>query len=138
MTIFILGTDEQAGQLREKFGNNHVYTTGQPEGLMDSDVVFDFRSPMEQDFLARYPAGFRNLVFIDSSIIPLGQTLLGVPALRDRVAGFCGLKGFINRELLEVTALTPACEVLLEKTCSALHTKYHLVADQAGMISPRM
>ncbi len=133
MTILILGTDQQAREVRDKFGDPHAYT----EWLGAADVVFDFVSPMEPEQLRRYD-GFEKPIYIDSSLIPLSKSLVNFPGLRDRVIGFCGLNGFVNRELLEVTTLSNTSEALAAESCKALGTEYRLVADQAGMVSPRM
>ncbi len=133
MTILILGTDEQAREVRNKFGDGHAYT----ERLGSADVVFDFISPTEPEKLRRYD-GFQKPIYIDSSLIPLSKSLADFPSLQDRVIGFCGLNGFVNRELLEVTALSKTSEALAVESCKELGTEYRLVADQAGMVSPRI
>lgn len=133
MTILILGTDVQVREVRDKFGDQHAYT----EWLGAADVAFDFISPMQPEQLRRYD-GFQKPIYIDSSLVPLSKSLANFPDLHDRVIGFCGLNGFVNRELLEVTTLSKASETLAAESCKALGTEYRLVADQAGMVSPRM
>jgi 3-hydroxybutyryl-CoA dehydrogenase len=142
MKILVIGNADQAAECREKFGPAHRYVTcpswdaAIPE-LKDTQAVFDFVSAYSNAAVV-LPKSFLQDVFVDTSKIRLADWMKRHGVANMKAYGFCGLHTFLPREVLEV-ALPPEGKVQdLEKACLALGTTFEVVADQAGMVTPRV
>jgi len=142
MNIVSIGSPAQTAECRQKFGDRHTWTVF-PElnsttiWPASPEVVFDFASAADSGKLKLYPRDFAGAVFIDTSCRKLGA--LTAHALNPaRLFGFSGLPTFINRELLEVSTLPASDKMLLTSLCRELGTRFEIVADQAGLITPRV
>lgn len=143
MNIVVIGSSEQAAECRLKFGETHAWTVcpdtrNAGSSLGNADVIFDFVSPDHPGRQETFSSRTGQVVFVDNSRARLSK-LAGPWALnRKHVFGFCGLPTFINREILEVSLLQESDATGLAEACGKLGTAYEVVAEQAGMISPRV
>lgn len=140
MNILIVGTDANAAECRQKFGEEHVWTRVEnraeaKQKLPNTDVVFDFISAHES--LNVYN-DFSLPVFINTSFATLASFVTGGLQAKGSVAGFCGLPTFVNRPVLEVSILDMKNEPALMAICQALKTEYKTVSDRVGMVTPRV
>ncbi|MBL7850653.1 MAG: 3-hydroxyacyl-CoA dehydrogenase [Cyclobacteriaceae bacterium] len=142
MKILVIGNAEQQAECRAKFGPGHHFqdctSWEEARSLMATvQVIFDFASA-NSDRVQPIPSELPADVFVDTSQSRLTDWLKRYGVSGQRIYGFCGLRTFLAREVLEVT-LAPGGKVQdLEKVCAALGTSFQVVADQAGMISPRV
>lgn len=143
MNILVIGSPDRAKECREKFGETHSWTVCEDvpdakEKLMGAEVVFDFVSADKPEQLGHYPSTFSAAVFIDTSCARLSKLALNGSIKSDRLFGFCGLPTLLNREVLEVSVLNADAMDTLNSLCSKLATPFEVVADQAGMVTPRV
>jgi 3-hydroxybutyryl-CoA dehydrogenase len=137
MDILIIGTEDQINESRQKFGKTHHVITD-ASGQTGVDVIFDFSQP---DKLAEHRQGdglMKAILFLDTTTTRLSDILKRSPEIKNPVFGFCGLKTFVNREILEVAMKNETDRSLLESVCADLKTDFRIVKDQAGMITPRV
>lgn len=136
MQIVVIGNDLNLKECQEKFGTDHQYEkTDHKEVkslLKPGIIVFDF----EPNDLLIYDQN-NITVFLNSTFTTL-LSLTGKTKSRIRFFGFCGINSFLNREILEVTTVDGNSHVELERICSQLNTKFKIVDDQVGMITPRI
>lgn len=142
MKILVIGNADQAAECREKFGpfmDQGVFPSWREAGPQpeNADVVFDFVSAYE-DLLSPIPSKFSATLFVDTSRSRLADWQIRHGANGASVYGFCGLKTFIYRDVLEVVLPTRGDLKKLELVCKALGTSFEVVADQAGMVTPRV
>ncbi len=143
MKLLIIGTNDQVAECREKFGGVNFISSAESlqsatDQLSSSDVVFDFASPGHPEQLKYYPSAMNGVVFLDTSLVRLSSLLAQAPQLRHSTFGFCGLRTLVNRELLELTISAETDRDRLAAVCQQLGTAYQVVADQAGMVTPRV
>jgi 3-hydroxybutyryl-CoA dehydrogenase len=142
MKILVLGNADQAAECKEKFGpsmNYEIFPSWREAGAQPekTDVVFDFVSAHE-DLSSRIPSKLSATLFVDTSRSRLADWRTRYKVTDGKTYGFCGLKTFIHREILEVV-LPPGGDVKdMEHVCGALGTRFEVVADQAGMVTPRV
>jgi 3-hydroxybutyryl-CoA dehydrogenase len=126
MEILVVGTDEQAEECRQKFGALHtVRRVQQVDATATTGVV------------ASYVNIKAAALFFDTTFMRLDD-LLREGNLQAPAFGFCGLRTFMNREVLEVALKSEADRATLLSTCEKLGTSFEVVADQAGMVTPRV
>ena len=99
-------------------------------------AVFDFFPNNDRSNLDVYNADPGLPVFFNSSTMTLSQ--LSQSGLRKTVFGFCGMPTFLNREILEVSLLPESKQQNLQAVCGSLETKYRMVADRVGLVTPRV
>lgn len=136
MDILIVGSEENVKECREKFGESHSYrgvdSTEVRTHTKPGTIIFDFKpgdiSIYDQNEL---------VVFLNSVTTTLARLTSG-KSISSSLFGFCGLPTFLNREILEVTVLNEGSKIRLEQVCSQLNTKYNVVDDKVGMITPRI
>lgn len=136
MDIVVIGSGAQAEECRRKFGESHTWRVFEEAGRVDKpdsiDLVFDFVSS------ADHLHGLSSAVFVDTSFVRL-STLAERRHLNRKLAfGFCGLPTLLDREVLEVAKLPEGDLDLLTALCRELGTSFEVVADQAGLVSPRV
>jgi 3-hydroxybutyryl-CoA dehydrogenase len=142
MKILVIGNAEQTAECKEKFGPSMDYGTfpswreagAQAE---KTDVVFDFVSAHE-DLSSRIPSTLSATLFVDTSQSRLADWKIRYGVIGTNTYGFCGLKTFLHREVLEVVLPAGGNHRDLEPVCSSLGTPFEVVADQAGMVTPRV
>jgi 3-hydroxybutyryl-CoA dehydrogenase len=142
MKILVIADEPRFDECRGKLGE-HQYThlsshTGAEEIANTHDVVFDFLIDENPQIFRRY--GERSMiVFLNTckvSLAALASTL--DTALQCSVFGFNGMPTLFNRELLEVSVLNSSDVDTLARVCGQLATKYTLVDDRVGMVTPRV
>jgi 3-hydroxybutyryl-CoA dehydrogenase len=141
MNLVVVGNDTALAECKARFGASHNYThvlnsLSNGKQLREADVVFDFFESGNSKDLQVYSALkdtplFINTVFTTRSNIS-EQTRLSNP-----VIGFCGLPGFFNREILEVTYDDKQSQQLTA-IAEKLNIKCIRVKDQVGMVTPRV
>jgi 3-hydroxybutyryl-CoA dehydrogenase len=143
MNIVVIGSEEQAAASREKFGASHRWqvfgdaATGFSQSI-NTDVIFDFHTPDHPEQATYYPRRLSSVVFLDTTGACLAVQTQKGSFNRVMTFGFCGLPTFLNREILELSRLPEGDMRLLSKACAGLGTAFEVVADIAGLVSPRV
>lgn len=133
MQIFIIGDTTNLEEAKLKFGSNHrVAMANASLSLVKGDVLFDFNIQDHPERITHYMQSAGS-VFLNCSFLSLRS--LGVDR---RLFGFCGLPTLFNRPVLEVSCARAEDREELGRVLLALGTAYGLVADQAGMVAPRI
>jgi 3-hydroxybutyryl-CoA dehydrogenase len=133
MQIFIVGNADHLEEARLKFGSHHpVGLANEPVILEKNELLFDFTIHDHPERVARY-LQLPGTIFLNCSFVSLHH--LGVS---HKLFGFCGLPTMFNRSLLEVSCAQATDQEELKGVLSRLGTGYGLVADQAGMVAPRI
>ncbi|MBS1486236.1 MAG: 3-hydroxyacyl-CoA dehydrogenase [Bacteroidetes bacterium] len=137
MELIVIGGENNFQECKAKFGVGHSYLhiphiSHLPTEHNPETVIFDF----EPADVAPYLRQASKAVFVNSVKTTLSKLMPHTAP--DHVFGFCGLPSFLNREILETTVCRKESVSLLEKTCSQLGTKFKIVRDQAGMVTPRI
>ncbi len=140
MNILVIGNETNRVEIAQKFGIQHTYNFAESltesTPIQEAEVIFDFISARAPETLKIYNQ-ISALVFLNTTFRTLSEVIESV-GLKKVIFGFCGLPTFVNRELLEVCIYKTSDEVVLNEVCTALHTKYSLVKDQVGFITPRV
>lgn len=136
MKILTVGAAQSFEEVKQKFGDDHLYLHANDRGeakgyVAECDVVFDFLT--DGSLQVYSPASIP--IFLNSTFSTL-RALAG-NAQKD-FFGFCGLPTFLNRELLEVSIPGRSGLGPLQTVCEGLNTDYRIVADCVGMVTPRV
>jgi 3-hydroxybutyryl-CoA dehydrogenase len=136
MSIVVIGSELNLKEVENKFGAKHQYhfkkNGASAEYFAAGAVIFDFAARDTSIY-----AGQEDIiVFFNSTFSTLSQLAAGSNA--SNFFGFCGLQSFFEREYLELTVLMTSDVAKLEQTCSSLNTKYKIVEDRVGMVTPRI
>jgi 3-hydroxybutyryl-CoA dehydrogenase len=143
MNILVVGNTENLDECRAKFGD-HRYTLESDHReaerfVAGSDLVFDFiidEEPFQVEIYQEKPTA---RVFLNTAKISLAElSNLADHKIKAHVFGFNGLPTFVNREVLEVCRLDAAHEAELAAICDKLNTRYLVVDDRVGMVTPRI
>jgi len=139
MKILIIGEPENLNEAKEKFGNDHSYEFSaeilDQKQLTDFDIIFDFIIEEQPEYVEAY-SSLDLPVFLNTVKTSLAE-LNFIYGLSDNIYGFNGLKTFFNRDLVEVTTLKDD-DGSLKKIFASLDSKYALVNDRVGMVTPRI
>lgn len=106
------------------------------EYMAPDTVVFDFfvnENPSDLDVYRTVP-GLELFINVSNSTLSR-MSSFGLPGI---AMGFCGMPTFLNRELMEVSILQPEQREKVKILCANLHSQYQIVADQAGLVTPRV
>jgi 3-hydroxybutyryl-CoA dehydrogenase len=136
MEILVIGSEQNFNECQQKFGSTHNYQLcfdqAQVMKIMKQDsIIFDF----EPNDISVYNQDC--IVFLSSIKTTLTQLVSRINS-KASFFGFCGLPSFLNREILEATVLNKESHAFLEKICEQLNTKYKIVEDRVGMVTPRI
>lgn len=136
MEILVIGSESNLKECQEKFGREHNYQVANnhsqaKEYFRSNLIIFDF----QPDDVSIYQKDM--IVFLNSVKTTLAQLVIG-KEIQASIFGFCGMPSFLNREVLEATILNKESTEILEKICLQLNTKYKIVEDRVGMITPRI
>lgn len=143
MNILIIGEDINFQESQQKFGLSHTYTflnehRDADNFLPNYDLVLDFIIDEEPDEFEMY-ATRTATVLLNTCKISLGELAFMVDnKLKSRIFGFNGMPTFLNREILEVSVWRKEDENDLKKICGSLNTKYQIVDDRVGFVTPRV
>jgi len=143
MNLLVIGSTDQAGECQRKFGDRHAISSSQNlhEALRhfsSAEVILDFFTPEEPSLAAEYPRPNEKHILFDTSAIRLAEVVKRAPWLEDEAFGFCGLTTLVNRELMEIAVLSEVAVANVKQLCERLGTEFRIVADQAGMVTPRV
>ena len=131
-------------ECQAKFGKTHAYQVapGHQEAeryFLSNDIIFDFNiceSPEQMEVYRDHPKAVAFLNSAKTSLLGLVAGFSG--QAQCNLFGFNGLPGFLNREILETSLLEGRGGKLLEEVCGKLQTKYQVVDDRVGMVTPRV
>lgn len=140
MEILVIGENANLEETKEKFGDPHHYQLLskriEVSRFSRDSIVFDFFVGEDLSNLEIYREAALHSVFFDVSSMSL--RLLSKAGLSTSAFGFCGLPTFLSRETLETSLMDGHQRLALEAVCAALGTKCQVVADQAGLVTPRV
>lgn len=144
MNILVIGEPEHAEECKEKFGKSHLYQTarGHQEAekyFLNNNIIFDFlidETPDQMEVYRDHPKVVAFLNTTKMSLLELTSTFTG--SIECTLFGFNGLPTFLNREILEVTVSKEKDISVLETKCKELQTKFLIVDDRVGMVTPRV
>jgi 3-hydroxybutyryl-CoA dehydrogenase len=143
MNILVIGEEKNFNECREKFGRDHEYTwLGEHrdfEGFLDKkDLVFDFTIDEDPTCLETYSKN-QVIVFFNVCMVSLAElvSLAGRP-LKCTIFGFNGMPTLLNTPLMEVSVWREEDKDVLAKTCAELNTKFSIVDDRVGLVTPRI
>jgi len=141
MKILVIGTPGQFQECLQKLGTHDYTHLSSHEALENNlphqQVVFDFIASENLHSLSLY--GGRDVpVFLNTCKMNLLAMLSPNANAFRQVFGFNGFPTMFNREFLEVTLANGQGEPALKKICDALGTKYLLVEDRVGLVTPRV
>ena len=137
MEIYLRGEDVRVSELKEKLGDLHSYTVFNTidETLFDNaDVVFDLNLDDYPEEASKY--NLINVLLVAGS---LKCALLNIcKSLNNKVTivGLNTLPGFLNRDILEMSALEKESKESFNKLFPDVKTQW--VKDRVGMVSPRV
>ena len=144
INILIVGNDNNLIEAKQKFGESHSYTLTRNQAeaensLPVSNVIFDFNLENDPFQIKRYATHSSSIVFINTSNVSLAKFgSLVNHEINCTLFGFCGLPTFLNRPLLELTLYQNRNREKLEVICAALNTKFSIVEDRVGLVTPRV
>lgn len=143
MNILIIGRDQHQQESRLKFGDSHHYTCLSnhdtlPAHLVTADFVLDFIIAEQPHQLLCY-----NTIRIPIFLNTVTQSLGGIASQNrnvgvDCLVGFNGMHTLLNRPLLELALAKAQDETTVRALCEQLQTKYVLVDDRVGLVTPRV
>lgn len=141
MEILVIGNEINLTECRQKFGDQHLYRLTKvhheaEDFLSPETIVFDFKISRNENEIRVYK-NFNGVAFINLSENSL-ESLINSIESKAFFFGFIGLPTFLNRETLEVSLLRKNGSKKLEEVCSKLNTKFAVVKDQVGLITPRV
>lgn len=142
MKILVVADEPRFDECRAKLGE-HQYThlsshAGVDDAGINHDVIFDFIIDENPQIFRRY-AERPVTLFLNTckvSLAALASTL--DTAIQGSIFGFNGMPTLFNRELLEVSVLNSSDADMLARVCDQLATKYTLVDDRVGLVTPRV
>lgn len=143
MKILIVGRDQHHQESRLKFGDAHQYThltahETLPIHLSTADLVLDFIVAGQPHLIDVYD-NTRTPIFMNTVTQSLGaitahSNYQGMGCM----VGFNGMHTLLNRPLLELALWKAEDEPIVKDICEQLQTKYVLVEDRAGLVTPRI
>jgi len=143
MKILVLGSSQNLEEFKAKFSAGLNFKIEKsydfdPLDLADTELVFDF---FLEDFplkIQLYDPHPQLTVFASVPKTSLSKLISEEQDLSCTLFGFNGLPTMFNREYLEVSLLNQNSRRKLEKICKALNTKFLVVEDRVGMVTPRV
>lgn len=144
MNILVIGEPINLEELKEKLGEGHNYTLEKEHReaerfVLGSDLVFDFILDEDPFQVEIYQDKLNAHIFINTAKISLAElSNLSGHHIKASLFGFNGLPTFLNRDVLEVSALNPGDHEKLASLCKKLNTQFLLVEDRVGLITPRV
>jgi 3-hydroxybutyryl-CoA dehydrogenase len=142
MKILVIGDARNNEECQQKFGTHHNWLYASSHSfstnlLAKAEVIFDFNP--EKTTLLNYHKGHPGLiVFLNTTLTTLAELLASGQRADSLFFGFCGLPSFLNRDIMEVSVAHTNKLTVLEEICVKLNTKFECVADQVGLVTPRI
>lgn len=143
MLILVTGPAQMLAEFQERFGQPEeiVYHTVEalPQAELEkADAVFDFWLDTLPERIQQYHRLDGLMIFCNVPKLSLAELIYRFGRPTCCLAGFNGLPGFINRQLLEVSLLNPDDKPRLHQICTAIGADYRVVQDRVGMATPRV
>lgn len=144
MNILVIGEQNHMEECKEKFGkkNQYQFAKGHQEGekyFLSSNVVFDFIIDENPDQMEVYRDHPKVMAFLNTTKISLLELISSFTSpIECTLFGFNGLPTFLNREILEVAISKEEDLSTLENMCQELQTKFLVIDDRVGMVTPRV
>lgn len=144
MNILVIGEPDHMEECKEKFGksNHYQFAKGHQEGekyFLSSHVVFDFIIDESPDQMEVYRDHPKVIAFLNTTKISLLELISSFASpIACTLFGFNGLPTFLNREIVEVATSSKKDFPVLENICQELKTKFLVVDDRVGMVTPRV
>ncbi|HRI78554.1 MAG TPA: 3-hydroxyacyl-CoA dehydrogenase family protein [Cyclobacteriaceae bacterium] len=143
MKILIIGSEPNLEETRLKFGSKNVYTrahnhTEARKFFQVNEVVFDFVVENDPGQMKMYQKTIAPVIFLGMATKSLKRLTKQIQPSSNIFFGFCGIPTFLNREVLEICLQKEAEKGKLSEICNALGTGYQVVADQTGLVTPRV
>lgn len=144
MNILVIGEPQNVAECKEKFGKSHTYLVAGEHQEAEKffgqiDIIFDFIIDEFPDQMEVYRDHPKVIAFLNTtkiSLLELKTSFVG--SIQCTLFGFNGLPTFVNREIIEVTLLDNSSSKVLDEVCTHLQTKYLVVDDRVGMVTPRI
>jgi len=143
MKILLIGNDQQVAEFQQKFGEDHQYLISNNgmvvEGsLQEQELVVDFTVDESPENLELYKDVSDLPVLVNIPKTSLTELAYYAEDVQCAMFGFNGLPTFIDREVLEVSLYNEEDQDILKNLCKDLETKYRIVDDRVGMVTPRI
>jgi len=143
MKILLIGTDAHLSEAKLKFGPSHAYNQvpHHAEALKLfplNEIVFDFIIEDEPQKINVYQAAMAPAIFLNTTTVSLNKLLRGSAESQNTFFGFCGMPTFLHREHFEVSLYKNEDRHRLIDICAELGTGFQVVADQTGLVTPRV
>lgn len=119
------------GDLDDDDEDEHVDTDGY-------DVVFDLNFDEDEGSFVNYIYNEGQVVFACAVKKSLAEMVNGFYDMECKIFGLNALPTFMDRPKLEVSMIDRADHMVLEATLKTLRLEYELIADQVGMVTPRV
>ncbi len=143
MKIFISGSNNRVSELQKIISKEHIFFSDDGKNnllpLNDFDLIIDLNLDDHPEHLHRY-AGLKGKTVIGCAV---KKTLKSMAAEYGgeclcTLAGMNALPAFIARTTVEISFLKKEDEPLFAERIKPLAWNYLTVADQTGMVTPRI
>lgn len=137
--IAIKGTVPQINEFQEWIPNDFNVEVFDLVVPPDADVICDFNPHIESILLAEYFDADDCLVILNTVFNTLEQFVLAVGRKPDsHIVGMNSLPTFINRSLVEYTAINPESEKVFLSFLEKMKKEGKKVSSRVGMVTPRV
>lgn len=138
MNVLIIGNYSDGERFKTKFGPEHLLKVSgngdDPDGI---DLICWFR-PQEDPTVLEDLAAAEVPILVDCTLTSLAELNHIYGPVNSLLIGFTSLNGFFEREIFEVSALRDSDTPKIKIFTQSLSTDFELVADQVGLVSPRI
>ncbi|QSE98605.1 3-hydroxyacyl-CoA dehydrogenase family protein [Fulvivirga lutea] len=138
INVLAVGNDRCIKELEDKLGDSvqlrTTYELSEVTDLSKFDVIFDFEIADNPENYLEYKELKGTIVLLNTVKITLSELAFTFGNGSADLYGFNGLPSFINREVLEVSALTEE----VSENFNKLNWDYQLVDDRVGLVTPRI
>jgi len=143
MRILLIGNNNQVAEFKQKFGDTHQYLVANngmfnEQSVQDQELVVDFTIDESPENLEWYKDISDLSVLVNIPKTSLSELVYFSNGVGCHLFGFNGLPTFVDREVLELSLHKEEDKPVLEKLCEDLGTKFLLVDDRVGMVTPRV
>lgn len=143
MKILVIGTERDFSEFEKKFGASNELTFDSRyqfhSTFISFDVIFDFFVGDEPELFSNYQGHQGLTIFVNAPKISLAElAYFQEGELENNLFGFNGLPTFIDRDILEVSAISKDHHESLKKTCQSIGTDFEIIDDRVGMVTPRI
>lgn len=143
MKILVIGTERDFSEFEKKFGVSNELTFDSRyqfhSTFVSFDVIFDFFVGDEPELFSNYQGHQGLTIFVNAPKISLAElSYFQEGELENNLFGFNGLPTFIDRDILEVSAISEDYHENLKKMCQSIGTNFEIIDDRVGMVTPRI